>query len=242
MTEDEPEENSDDERFEAILKAGGIFLGIAFCGWLFLGLLMACSEGMREGWGQIGDSFGSLNALFSAGAVYMALYAIHLQRKDHKLQREAHTASVNEYRATKEAQEIIAKIQVTTTILEAERHEFDVNLERLHRINDLRMRPYFKIMRDNFKHHDRLFSEYNEVYNSKEYVELMSYKFKKEFGYDISAHGGSMCKEISNLTLEKLHAKEMELDIEQDSIKGKMDALRDEISTLKSELKKQTKM
>lgn len=56
--------------------------------WLMSVPLLSCLEESYEAWGQVGDSFGAVNALFSGLALGGVVVAILLQGRELRLQRE----------------------------------------------------------------------------------------------------------------------------------------------------------
>ena len=66
---------------------------------------------------QIGDSFGLLNALYSALAFAGLVYAILLQRQELGLQREAISQNRKELAKAAESQELAAKTQRDSALL-----------------------------------------------------------------------------------------------------------------------------
>ena len=79
-----------------------ITLGVFFCG----------AEGTASRWGQFGDAFGVVNALFSGLALLGVIAAVLLQREDLD-------ASLKAQRETNEAQRTGAKIAALAAALEA---------------------------------------------------------------------------------------------------------------------------
>lgn len=99
-------------------KIGGYIVGgvIAIWGLSFIGLFYF--DSLSES-GQFGDSFGSINALFSGLAFAILIYAmllqkqeLSLQRKELRLQREEMAASRRELAAQVSAQEALFKATV----------------------------------------------------------------------------------------------------------------------------------
>ena len=97
-----------------VMVVSAIFVFGVWAGWGFW-TRDFWENGKLPNWGLAGDSFGGLNALFSALAILGAIYAIILQREDFRV-------TLKEYSGTKKAQETVAKIQAVTTQIEQARY------------------------------------------------------------------------------------------------------------------------
>jgi len=86
-----------------------ITLGVFFCG----------SETMAAKWGQFGDAFGVLNALFSGLALLGVIAALLMQREDIDLQLEEMRESVTAQKAAAAMQEKQARIAALAEMLRA---------------------------------------------------------------------------------------------------------------------------
>jgi hypothetical protein len=80
---------------------------VAFHAWVGLH-----AEGEKvEWWGVLGDSAGPLGALFNAGALLAALWAVHLQRQDSHQAQAEFSSQLAQVTRSAEAQENLAQVQ-----------------------------------------------------------------------------------------------------------------------------------
>ena len=155
MNDNKTEHDEDPETRNWLFLGGLVVFGTCLA-WLILGLFIACSPAMREGWGQIGDSFGVINTMFSAAAVLGAVYAITLQQKDIKIQRDDFNQTIKEHRDNTGTQKTVAKIQAVTTQLEMCKHGID-NLYRDAAETSLIKEELLGIMAARMTHGDNIF-------------------------------------------------------------------------------------
>lgn len=87
----------------------GISLKVFFCG----------SDELVAKWGQFGDAFGSVNALFSGLALLGVIAALLLQREDIDLQLEEMRKSAKAQRDAAELQRIQARVSANAEMLRA---------------------------------------------------------------------------------------------------------------------------
>ena len=143
--QDRKDAAAEDRRFVEYIRLGGkAVLAVSFA-WILIALLFSNNKAAQQAWAQMGDSFGTLNSLFSAGAVIMALYAIHLQRIESRLQREANEDNLAEHEATTEAQELIARIQVLTNLVEIAKYEATSSREKLDELTEFVEKNHFLV-------------------------------------------------------------------------------------------------
>lgn len=89
---------------------GGIFLGVA-AAWLGSYWIIQSAFPDPAESGQVGDTFGAVNALFSGLAFAGVIIAIWLQRKDLELQREELRLQREEMAASRQQLAVQAKAQ-----------------------------------------------------------------------------------------------------------------------------------
>lgn len=110
------DDKEDDNTSIAIAALAIMFAWLVMAGFAFL----AASEKRTEAFGQFGDSFGVLNALFSGVALIGAIYAVILQRKDFRLTLKEYSETREANQKTAAAQERAAEISGYTSLIEIE--------------------------------------------------------------------------------------------------------------------------
>ncbi len=103
---------------------GAAIVGVAWLVILAITLVMfftAC-DATAARWGQFGDAFGTVNALFSGLALLGVVYAILLQREDLELQRKDLRASIKAQEDAALAQANQARIAAMTAALSAKQY------------------------------------------------------------------------------------------------------------------------
>ncbi|MBX3384508.1 MAG: hypothetical protein KF864_13480 [Phycisphaeraceae bacterium] len=102
---------------------GAIIVGGAWLTMLGITLVVfvnACESTVAR-WGQFGDAFGTVNALFSGLALLGVVYAILLQREDIEIQRVDLKASVEAQKEAAVAQASQARIAALSAALAAKK-------------------------------------------------------------------------------------------------------------------------
>lgn len=115
---------------------------VALCLWgaNFVVALVGTCLGKGADFGQLGDCFGMVNALFSSVAVAGAVYAIVLQQREMTFAREEARGARAEGERNFKTQSKIAEIQGATAILSAVVHEMDFLQKRHAKIHELSVR------------------------------------------------------------------------------------------------------
>ncbi|MBL9140460.1 MAG: hypothetical protein JNK53_01220 [Phycisphaerae bacterium] len=106
------------------IYVGAIIVGAAWVTVLIATLVVffgAC-DATAARWGQFGDAFGTVNALFSGLALLGVVYAILLQREDLELQRKELRASIKAQEDAALAQASQARIAAMTAALSAKQY------------------------------------------------------------------------------------------------------------------------
>jgi len=105
------------------LYLGAIIAGVAWLITLIVTLVVffRTCDATAARWGQFGDAFGTVNALFSGLALLGVVYAILLQREDIEIQRLDLKASVDAQREAAVAQTSQARIAALSAALAAKK-------------------------------------------------------------------------------------------------------------------------
>ncbi|MCA9445271.1 MAG: hypothetical protein KC964_31070 [Candidatus Omnitrophica bacterium] len=97
-------DSSKDENRE-LCKVGGIAFGLVSLAWIICLGIISLVGNWEEGSGPFGDSFGTLNALFSGLAFAGIIVTLFLQRKELGYQRQELAATREELKRSATAQE-----------------------------------------------------------------------------------------------------------------------------------------
>lgn len=102
---------------------GLLFLGI-FSVWAFITCYLIpyiasqIPDDTKAGFGQVGDSFGAVNALFSGLAFGGIIITLIMQKEELKLQRDQLAESVRAQKESSKSQQVIAELSARQTLLE----------------------------------------------------------------------------------------------------------------------------